>query len=215
MQNATILAFRVTNSSSVYKAGRLLTKWQGVRRSAEQPLPTWAQGDAPPPCPWHEWVMEHVKKRDLVLLFPQHKKYLRLKKDRSAIRDMFSNQKDRENKCIKEWRTALPCQGVQCILKNKTSMPLESSERKKRQVQIPLISSLLILFFETKRSTTRKIKWECLGSGRIGWLTRRACGLLELSMRSHLHVKVVAHPDIINWSWKTHRWPLSTCHCKD
>lgn len=183
--------------------------------TAEQPLPTWAQGDAPPPCPWHEWVMEHVKKRDLVLLFPQHKKYLRLKKDRSAIRDMFSNKKDRENKCIKEWRTTLPCQGVQCILKNKTSMPLEPSERKKRQVQITLISSLLKLFFETKRSTTRKIKWECLGSGRIKRRTRRACGLLEVSMRSHLHVKVVAHPDIKNWSWKTHRWPSSTCHCKD
>lgn len=33
-------------------------------------------------------------------------------------------------------------------------------------------------------------------------LTRRACGLLEVSMRSHLHVKVVAHPDIINWLGK-------------
>lgn len=76
--------------------------------------------------------MEHVKKRDLALLFPQHKKNLRLRKDGSAVRDMFSNKKDRLNKCIKEWKTASPCQGVQCILKNKTSRPLEPSERKKK-----------------------------------------------------------------------------------
>lgn len=34
--------------------------------------------------------------------------------------------------------------------------------------------------------------------GTVHRLTRRVCRLLEVSIRSHLHVKVVAHPDIMN-----------------
>lgn len=40
---------------------------------------TRGQGDAPPPRPGHEGVMEHVEKCDLALLLPQHKEHLKEK----------------------------------------------------------------------------------------------------------------------------------------
>lgn len=48
----------------------LISHWVNLTRS---------QGDAPPPRPGHEGVMENVEKRDLALFLPQHKENLKMK----------------------------------------------------------------------------------------------------------------------------------------